>query len=463
MREFPSDFRERMKRLLGNESPSFWDAMRNQPPERGLRVNTLKIKVEDYKSLAGGNLFPLPWTDLGFKVVDENLGSHPYHAAGLYYLQEPSAMAVSEILNPQPGEIILDIAAAPGGKTTHLATLMKNQGALIANDPHGGRIQALARNLERWGAHNIILTQESPKRLAEHFGSIFDRVLVDAPCSGEGTFRKDPGEMKNWSVKYIQRCASLQNEILWYAAQLVRPGGHLVYSTCTFSPEENEGSVKRLLNARPDFKVHPITGVPGFSPGNPDWVEGPPSLQNTVRIWPHKAPGEGHFIAHLTKTTEKDANGNKPSHFPELSPQYRTIYQKFVDLTLEVEHLPHPAAPENQNLVKHGDRLYAVTKGAPPLKGLRVQQWGWWLGTFNRDRFHPSHALAMGLPAACFKNRLDFNPQDPQVMRYIRGLTIKSNGKGHWVGITVNGYPLGWGERKKDKVHSLSPRWLSHI
>ncbi|MGM0374755.1 MAG: RsmB/NOP family class I SAM-dependent RNA methyltransferase [Chloroflexota bacterium] len=463
MSAFPPDFVERMNRLLGEDAPSFWKALEGQPPQKGVRINTLKITVDEFKPMMNTTLSPLPWTDIGFLVEGEDLGSHPYHAAGLYYLQEPSAMAVAEILNPQPGELVLDIAAAPGGKTTHLASKMRNQGALVANDPHGGRVQALARNLERWGTHHTVITQERPQRLADHLGPIFDRVLVDAPCSGEGTFRKDPGEIKKWTPNYVQRCAAVQNEILWYAAQLVRPGGYLVYSTCTFSPEENEGAVKHLLQARSDFKIVPITKMPGLSPGNPDWVNGPRSLENTVRIWPHKAPGEGHFVALMRRTQE---GSRHPETFKATSQpltQKRAAYRDFVNETFNKELLPALAAPEGRHLTLYGDRLYAAPEQMPFVEGLRVRHWGWWLGTFNKDRFTPSHALAMGLPSPCFQDRLDFRPHDQELMRYMRGLTIKSNGEDRWVAVTVDGYPLGWGKRKQDNLHSRFPRWLSQI
>jgi NOL1/NOP2/sun family putative RNA methylase len=462
MSSFPPDFVERMNRLLGEEASSFWKALESHPAPTSIRVNTLKISVDEFKSRSDYKLTPLPWTDIGFIVAEEDLGSHPYHGAGLYYLQEPSAMAVAEILDPQPGELVLDIAAAPGGKTTHLATRMRNQGVLVANDPHGGRVQALARNLERWGTHQTAITQESPQRLADHFGSIFDRVLVDAPCSGEGTFRKHPGEIKKWTENYVRRCAANQNEILWYAAQMVRPGGYLTYATCTFSPEENEGTVKRFLENRPDFKILPIADRPGFSPGNPDWVDGPRSLENTVRIWPHKAPGEGHYIALMQRTQENEST-KAVRHTPQCPTQKRAAYRAFVKETFKKDLLPPLAAPHGQQLALYGDRLYATSEQMPSLEGLRVRHWGWWLGTINKDRFTPSHALAMGLPPQCFRDRLDYYGHDQEVTRYMRGLTIKSNGEDRWVVITVDGYPLGWGKRQQNKLHSLFPRWLSQI
>lgn len=463
MNSLPPKFVERMERLLGEEAPSFLHEIKTKKARRGLRVNTLKITVEEIFDLVPTPLIPLPWTEVGFEVRDESLGKHPFHAAGLYYLQEPSAMAVSEIVNPQPGEKILDLAAAPGGKTTHLCSKMKNQGLLIANDPHGGRVQALARNLERWGAQQTIISQETPQRLGEQFGAFFDRVLVDAPCSGEGTFRKDPGEMKRWSENAVQRYASLQNEILWYAAQLVKPGGTLVYSTCTFSPYENEGRINQFIEARSDFEIISIPGKPGFSTGNPHWVEGPQTLRQTVRIWPHAAPGEGHFIACLKRRPTSEHTNTRRQLSPRLSPQKRAVYHSFVKGALHEKDLPPSASPHSQRLTRRGNRLYAIPQGTPPLQGLRIQHWGWWLGTFKGDRFLPAHALAMGLSPDHFLDRVALQSGDQRVMRYLRGVPIHSSGKDQWVGVSLEGYLLGWGKRKDNQVKSYSPRWLSQL
>ncbi len=251
---FPNDFTIEINRLLGEQSSIFWDVQETAPPLSGLRVNTLKTNPELIPTALSAELKTLPWTGNGFQLPQgSNPGKHPFPSAGLYYLQEPSAMAPAAALDPQPGDLVLDLCAAPGGKSTQILSLMKNQGLLITNDSNPRRVQGLARNIERWGARNAVIINEVPKRLAEHFGPIFDRVLVDAPCSGEGTFRTDPVEIKKWSTSFSKRCASIQDEILWFAGKMVRPGGILVYSTCTFNQQENEGSVTRFLHANPDF------------------------------------------------------------------------------------------------------------------------------------------------------------------------------------------------------------------
>ena len=271
--EIPSAFLERMARLLRDEYPAFL-ASYDMPPSIGLRVNTLKIAPEVFRQLAPFELAPVPWCSAGFTIVadDAEPGKHPYHAAGLYYLQDPSAMAVAELLDPQPGERVLDLASAPGGKATHIAAKMQGQGLLVANEIHSKRAWELAGNLERWGATHVAITNERPERLAERFEGFFDRVLVDAPCSGEGMMRKGEAARVEWAPELMHGCALRQSGILEQAAALVRPGGRLVYSTCTFNPEENEGTVARFLDAHPEFELIEPPRPPGFSPGRPDWL-----------------------------------------------------------------------------------------------------------------------------------------------------------------------------------------------
>lgn len=463
MRSLPPAFIENMDDLLGQESRAFFEAIQTQTPQRGLRVNTLKVPVGKLISLLEIKTGPLPWTDTGFSVEEKALGKHPLHAAGLYYLQEPSAMAVSEIVNPKKDERILDLSAAPGGKTTHLASLMEDTGLLVANDPHGGRVQALARNLERWGTKATVITQETPQRLAEHFGAVFDRVLVDAPCSGEGTFRSDPGAVKHWSRNRIEQYSHQQDEILWYAAQLVKPGGMLVYATCTFSPPENEGTIARFLEARSDFQIRDIPRTKGFSKGRPEWVNGPTHLEKSVRIWPHKAPGEGHFIARLQSNEQHKGEKEVECFTPQLPDQDRQVYDSFVKETLLPEHIPSTARPGSGQLTRRGDRLYSIPAENIRLDGLRIQHWGWWLGSYQGRKFQPAHALAMGLPPQAFQNTVNFTADDPRALRYLRGVPLNAPGRKGWLVVKIDQYPLGWGKRVGDRVQSHSPRWLSHI
>jgi len=266
--EIPVAFLERMERLLGGEYPAFL-ASYDERPSVGLRVNTLKIAPEVFRQIAPFELTPVPWCAAGFTIVEGDVepGKHPYHPAGLYYLQDPSAMAVAELLDPQPGERVLDLASAPGGKATHIAAKMQGQGLLVANEIHSKRAWELASNLERWGVANVAITHETPERLAERFEGFFDRVLVDAPCSGEGMMRKGTAARIEWAPELIRGCTFRQADILEHAARLVRPSGWLAYSTCTFNPEENEGTVSHFIAARPDFELVEPPRQPGFTPG----------------------------------------------------------------------------------------------------------------------------------------------------------------------------------------------------
>ncbi len=352
----PPAFLERMKKYLGDDYAAFL-ASYDQPPNIGLRINTLKISPETFAAISPFQLHAIPWTSAGFLIPpDQYPGKHPYHVAGLYYLQDPSAMAVAELMAPQPGERVLDLAAAPGGKATHIAALMAGQGLLVVNDIFKHRLHSLTRNLARWGVRNAVVLNETPERLAQHFGPFFDRVLVDAPCSGEGMFRKDSAMRKVWIPKNIQDYAARQDIILQSAARLVRPGGKLVYVTCTFSPEENEGTLARFLHTHSEFEMAALSQMAGFAPGRPDWLEGldMPSLQRAVRLWPHKSLGEGHFIAVM----ERNQNGSAirvhaPQHLKSLPAEAHSSIERFFDDTLYWQSL-------KQNFALKGNQLFAI-------------------------------------------------------------------------------------------------------
>lgn len=461
-KSFPASFVEKMDSLLTEEASLFWKALLDQPAHAGLRLNPLKTTFSELKSLLDITLSPVSWAPYGYFIDPQaDLGKHPLHAAGLFYLQEPSAMAPVAALDPQPGERILDIAAAPGGKTTQIASLMKDQGLLIANDPHPQRVYGLAQNLERWGAKNAIITQEKPRKLAEHFGAYFDKVLVDAPCSGEGMFRLHPSERKQWTENFVQRCARRQDEILWYAAKLVRPGGILVYSTCTFSPQENEGRIAQFLTAREDFQITEIKPLSDLSSGRPAWINGPENLIQTRRIWPHLSKGEGHYIARLKRNpgdkVEKQASSYKKQVLtPEVSALYQGLYQQLIKPQAELPSLD----PDNSNISLFNDKLFAVPPGSPNILGLRGIYWGWHLATFKGTRLIPSHALALGLNPENVQSVLKLALDDPELIRYFRGLTIHKPGDSSWVLVCVEDYPVGWGKRTDGKIKSHSPRWL---
>ena len=486
--EIPAAFLERMERLLGGEYPAFL-ASYAEHPTVGLRVNTLKIAPETFRLLAPFELAPVPWCAAGLTIIGDDVeaGKHPFHAAGLYYLQDPSAMAVIELLDPQPGERVLDLASAPGGKATHIAAKMQGQGLLVANEIHPKRAWELAGNLERWGAINVAITNETPERLAERFEGLFDRVLVDAPCSGEGMMRKGEAARVEWAPGLVRGCALRQTTILEQAARLVRPGGRLVYSTCTFNPEENEGTITRFLDTHPRVRTDRAIATSGLftrqtrlaragvgaglapaqGAGHPQGdapIDSRAELTRAVRLWPHLAQGEGHFIAVLRKHDESRQQRLRPWRPARLPRPAEAAYRAFC-----AEHLA--AEPAGERLALVGSYLYALADGLPDpsgtsgrgLTGLRFLHPGRWLGTLMKDRFEPSHALALALPRESARRTVSLASHDPALAAYLRGEGFRSAGEAGWVLLCVDGYPLGWGKRVAGILKSHYPRGLRWV
>jgi 16S rRNA C967 or C1407 C5-methylase (RsmB/RsmF family)/NOL1/NOP2/fmu family ribosome biogenesis protein len=459
MTTLPPAFLERMQSLLGTDYPAFV-ACYDQPAHIGLRLNTLKLTPEKFRLLSPFALQPIPWCTSGFRLSEgseERPGKHPYHAAGLYYLQEPSAMAVGELAAPRPGQRVLDLAASPGGKSTHLASLLAGEGLLWANEIRTKRLPPLAANLERWGARNVIISNESPERLADHLPAFFDVVVVDAPCSGEGMFRKEPNACLEWDAGQIPAYAARQRLILRFAARLVRPGGCLVYSTCTFNGEENERVIASFLEEWEDFLPDDLPPLPGLSPALGTRPGGSDSaLVCSARLWPHRSPGEGHFIARVRCVTG-DSPAPRPIRPAPLPRQAEKYLQDFWRA-----NLTQIFAFESAALTLVGDRVYLLPPGAPDARGLRLLQPGWHLGYVRRDRFEPSHALALALPAEAFVRTLDFPAADPRLTAYLRGETITSDGQDGWLVLCVDGFPLGWGKRVRGVIKNHYPgglRW----
>jgi NOL1/NOP2/sun family putative RNA methylase len=445
-----------MEALLGHEAGRFFAAL--EMPEPGLRVNTLRLPAERFIEISPFELRPLAYPPAGFLVTEEaRPGRHPYHFAGLYYLQDPGAMAVGAMLAPRPGERVLDLAAAPGGKATHIAALLQDQGVLVANDPHPGRARELAGNLERCGVRNALVTADSANHLAAQFGPRFDRVLLDAPCSGEAMFHKSAAARREWSAATVIGCARRQHDLLADAALLVRAGGRLVYSTCTFSPEEDEEVIARFLQNHPDFRIVELPDVPGADRGRPEWLPHPrriPDLTRTVRLWPHRFAGAGHFVAALQRLGP--AAPHRDAHLPAPAPAAAmSLWREF-----EREYLRNDASRDDGRVERHGDELFRIPAAAPPIGRLRVLRPGWWLGTIRKGRFEPAHALALGLRPGQARNSIDFEPQDPRLFAFLRGETLHSPGTEGWVVITVAGFPLGWGKRVATTVKNHLPKGL---
>lgn len=459
----PPLFLDRMAALPGLNVDALAAAL-ELAPVSGLRVNTLKCSVKEFAALAPVALGEkIPWCDSAFLLPpgQTSAGAHPFHRAGLYYLQDPSAMSPAELLAPQPGERVLDLSAAPGGKTTHLAALMQGRGLLVANEIKDKRVGHLAQNVERWGAGNIVVTNETPERLADHLGPIFDRVLVDAPCSGEGMFRKDMGARADWSPEMVAGCAIRQQNILRVAARLVRPGGSLLYSTCTFAPEEDEGAAQSVLDAFPDFSVAPLPLLDGFTPGQPGWLgqltgqPADPALSGAARLFPHLLSGEGHFACLLRRAEA----GEAPHREREQAARKRErpdlrFWREFAGATLNVNLA-------EDRLRVFGERLYFVPDTLTDFSRLRVVHAGVWLGTFKKGRFEPAHPLALFLKRGEAKNTLELPADSAELSAYLRGEPLESVGQPGWVVVTVDGWPLGWGKRVQGLAKNHYPRgWM---
>lgn len=440
----PSGFVQRMRALLGEEWEAFLAAY-DRPRNTALRFNPLKCS--DIALPFCGEI--VPWEPRGrYLLPNTRAGLHVYHDAGVYYLQEPSAMAPARLLAPKPNERVLDLCAAPGGKSTQLAAAMNGTGLLVCNEIQPKRARILSSNIERMGITNALVLNEHPAKLARRFPRYFDRILVDAPCSGEGMFRKEEAAVSDWSEETVEMCAARQAEILDSAAQMLAPNGRLVYSTCTFSPQENEGVISAFLKTHPDFSVEQMD-APWFSAGNPDWVEQPADgLEHTFRLWPHKLRGEGHYAAVLRKNDVGVAlDGSTENGIP---------------LPKEVEELFsawNVELPEGKTLL-FGETLYRCPFDTPSLNGLHVLRVGLELGQLRKGRFIPAHALALWLKE--FPTVADYSADSAELAAYLRGETLLGAQRG-WVLVCADGLSLGWAKGSDGVLKNHYPKGLRRI
>ena len=444
---FPTEFLHRLGRQLGQEGLDAFLTAAQQPRAVALRINTLKTDAPP--PLPQLELTPVPWADHGYYYrPDARPGLSPYHDAGLYYLQEASAMAPAGLLDVRPGMRVLDLCAAPGGKSSQLAALMGGQGLLVSNEIESKRAVILGRNLERMGAANALVLNEHPRRLAQRFPGFFHRILVDAPCSGEGMFRKEEAAAVHWSQETVEMCARRQKEILASAAEMLAPGGRLVYSTCTFAPEENEGVIADFIRSHPDFSILPVD-APWFSPGRPDWVPQPvPGLEHTLRLWPHLLRGEGHFAAVLVR------QGDKAEAYCPTEP----ALPKPVELTRFCQEAG-VSLPEG-SLLTFGRSLWLAPPQLPALKGLKVVRPGLELGQLLKNRFEPAHALALWLRQS--GSMADFSWDSPEIAAYLSGGTIQGPQTG-WTLIQVDGLSLGWAKGSGGTLKNHFPKGLRRM
>ncbi len=455
----PDAFTAEMRIILKEEYEDWLESFQEES-FHGLRVNTSKIGAEEFERISPFPLERVLWTENGFYLEPGIRASrHPYYAAGLYYLQEPSAMAPAAFLPVEEGDRVLDLCAAPGGKATELAARLKGTGLLVANDVSNSRAKALLKNLELFGCSNILVTSETPERLLLYFEGFFDKILVDAPCSGEGMFRKDPAVIKDWEQRGPSYYSPIQREILIQASRLLRPGGKLLYSTCTFSPMENEGVVAELLKEDVSFHVLPLPAFKGFCPGRPDLMERDreerglflsaeqrKELENCVRLYPHRIKGEGHFLALLEKGGRPEAfafrdNGpGKARDKPVVCPEWEEI-QALLEIPIE-----------KKSLRLYDKKLYSLPEALweKNLRGLRFLRTGLYLGEWGKHRFTPSQALAMTLRKEQCSRIVDLSAEDERVIRYLKGETLEAEdlpedpGASGWRLVCAEGFPLGW-------------------
>jgi NOL1/NOP2/sun family putative RNA methylase len=449
--KLPFEFLNKMKSLLGEDEYKEFVESYEKPRYYGLRVNTLKISIEEFLKISHFELEPIPWTKDGFYYKEgEKPGRHPYYYAGLYYIQEPSAMLPGAVINAQPGEHILDLCAAPGGKTVQIAAGMQGEGILVANDISSDRVKALVKNIELSGVKNAIVTNDTPEKLSKRFKGYFDKILIDAPCSGEGMFRKDMDAARSWESFKCEKCAGMQKDILKSVDEMLKPGGYIVYSTCTFSPEEDEKMISHFLDNHSQYEIIEIPKTAGIENGRPQWADGSPDLAGTARLWPHKIKGEGHFVALLHKKRSTGYQENTFSIGEFMETKIPETFEEFARENLNIDIKGH------FNI--KGDNLYCLPEPLPDLSGVKVAKFGWYLGGLKNNRFEPSHSMVISLKKDNVKNIIDFSADSREVLSYLKGETLMIEGTKGFTAVSVDGNILGWAKQTGDMLKNLYPK-----
>ncbi len=465
----PEDYVTRMKEMLGADFGAFMDSYAGESAY-GLRYNPLKAEREHFERIAAPYLQErIPWAAEGYACLREkHPGKQILHEAGAYYIQEPSAMSAAELLGDAPGHglsgawegwRILDLCAAPGGKTTQIAGKLGGNGLLVANEYVSSRARILSQNVERFGVRNCVVLNEDPARLAGQFPCFFHRILVDAPCSGEGMFRKDEAARAEWSAERVGQCAARQLGILEHADKMLMPGGRMVYSTCTFSPAENEGVIACFLQKHPDYELIRPELCGGMDCGRPEWAAEyagcditPLHVERCVRLWPHKLKGEGHFAAILQKkgAAERDAAAYRRVQ-PVRDKEIVSLWERFACENLNVKL--------SGVLVAFGTNLYLTPESMRDLNGLKVERAGLHLGECKKNRFEPSHALALALKPQ--DGKCGYALSGDEAERYLRGETLTRSGALQgWTLLSYEGYTFGWGKAGGNQIKNHYPKGL---
>lgn len=455
--ELPIAFETKMKEMLGADYENYLASF-EQDAHQGLRINTAKISVEDFLKISPYALKQVNWCKNGFYYEkNEKPAKHPFYFAGLYYIQEPSAMTTASLLPIEEGDVVLDLCAAPGGKSTELAAKLHGTGLLVSNDISNSRAKALLKNIEVFGVGNALVTSEPPGELAKRFPAFFDKILIDAPCSGEGMFRKQNNMIKAWESNGVDLFAGLQRSILKEAVTMLKPGGTIIYSTCTFSKEENEQSVEYLLSLDPSLRLSELPLFDGFDKGHTEWgLTGNDELKKCRRLWPHWVEGEGHFVAMVTK--EKIGTSAQTAKYTFSKEK---LSKEAVDF---ITSMNYPFDLSRMDVQK--ERVFYIPEKMPYVKGLRILRCGLYMGDMKKGRFEPSQSLAMFLKASEFPNVLDLSLEDARVIKYLKGETIeledteRKQCKDGICLICVNGFSLGFGKLSKGTMkNKYLPGW----
>ena len=447
MKQLPQEFLNRMETLLGEEFDDFLKSY-DLPPVKAFRVNTAKISVADFEKL---NIFgneKIPYTENGFYLLYDKVGNHPYHHAGMMYVQEPAAMAPAECLDVEKGWCVLDMCAAPGGKTTQRKNKLGEDGVLLSNEIIPSRCKILTGNIERLGLHNTVTTCMDTEKLAKTFPKTFDLIMVDAPCSGEGMFRKDDTAIAEWSVKNVKMCAERQAQILENAAKLLKDGGYIIYATCTFSLEENEMTVDNFLQNHPEFEILPVKDDVKKVTADGILFDGCKNKNITYarRFYPHISKGEGQFMAVLHNKNPKTETVKHPPKQQKVAP----IVFEFLEDSL-TEYNKENVKMYNGNPVFLTPD-FEVKDGVAFCAGITV-------GEIRKNYILPHHQFFMGM-GKYFKRKIQLSADSEEIQKYLHGEEIVTDLQNGWAVVMVDGCPLGGAKIANGKAKNHYPKGL---
>ena len=448
MIQLPQKFAERMKVLLGDEYESYVESL-NKAPVRAFRVNTDKISLSDFEKVNPFNTEKIPYVENGFYFTDEKIGNHPYHHAGMIYVQEPGAMAPAECVEIDPDWCILDMCSAPGGKSSQLKNKLGEKGVLVSNEIIPSRCKILTGNIERLGLKNVVTTCMDTGKLAKNFPEAFNLVMVDAPCSGEGMFRKEEIAVSEWSEDNVKNCAERQKEILENAVKTLKNGGYIIYATCTFSLEENEMVIDWFLKNHPDFELVRVKKCVDENTCDGIKFEGCEceNINFARRFYPHKSRGEGQFMAVLhNKNSSGEVYKSQRKNNAKID---KTVYD-FLGDTLEDY--------DKEKVIMHKDTpVYFVPDFS--VENATVFSCGVTIGEVRKNYIQPHHQFFMGLGDK-FKRKIDLSCDSAEIKKYLHGEEFETDCANGWAVVTVDGCALGGAKVVNGRVKNHYPKGL---